>query len=380
MPGLTHLAGDLMATLAIAGLAYGVIATGLTARLLSRRSPPSTPPPPVTLLKPLHGVYPGMGAVLEAYCDQDYPAPVQILFGVHDAADPAVAVVQALMARRPDADIALVVDAALHGANRKISNVINIASAARHGVLVLTDADILPPRSWLRQVAQALGGEGVGAVTCLYVGQDDGSWWSRLGAMAISYGFLPSAALGKSFGLAEPCLGSTIALRRETLAAMGGFEAFANHLADDFEIGRATRAQGMTIAIPPVVVRHLGHENTLNSLFDHELRWGRTVRQIDPAGYAGSVITNPLPLALIAGALLDFSSLGLGLIFTTLGVRIACKFAMDGVTRSSAGRWWMIPARDVLSFFVFVASFAVNTIGWQGRRFRVGRDGVLSHP
>ncbi len=380
MPGLTDLAGDLAATLTVAGMTYGLTATTLTARMLSRRSPSATDFPPVTLLKPLHGAYPGMGEVLEAFCDQDYPAPVQLLFGVQDAADPAIAVVEALIARRPDADIALICDATPHGTNRKISNVINIAASARHDVLVLSDADILVPPSWLRQVATALGGEGVGAVTCFYVGQDDGSWWSRLGAMAVSYGFLPNAVLGKTFGLAEPCFGSTIALRAETLAAMGGFQAFNDHLADDFEIGRAVRALGLTIAAPAMVVRHLGQEGDLGALFDHELRWGRTVRQIDPGGYAGSVITNPLPLALIAAALLGFSPWGLGLIFTTLGVRIACKFAMDRVTGTSAGRWWMIPARDVLSFCVFVASFAVNTVGWQGRRFRVGRNGVLSHP
>jgi ceramide glucosyltransferase len=380
LSGLIHLAGELMAALAIAGMIYGVIATGLTVRSLSRRATPQTVFPSVTLLKPLHGAYPDMGAVLEAFCDQDYPGRVQILFGVQDAADPAVAVIEALMARRPDADIGLIVDSTSHGANRKISNVINIAAHGRHDVLVLTDADILPPPTWLRHVTRALGDKGVGAVTCFYVGQDDGTWWSRLGAMAITYSFLPNAVLGKTLGLAEPCFGSTIALRGETLAAMGGFETFANHLADDFEIGRAIRALGATIAIPPVIVRHLGHEADLNALFDHELRWGRTVRQIDPAGYAGSVITNPLPLAVLAGALLGFSPLGLGLILASLGVRIACKFAMDWITGTSAGQWWMIPVRDALSLCVFIASFAVNTVGWQGRRFRVGRDGVLSIP
>ena len=369
-----------MATLAVVGTAYGVTATSLTTRLLSRPSPPSTTFPSVTLLKPLHGAYPGMGEVLEAFCDQDYPGPVQILFGVQDAADPAIDVVEALIARRPDADIALICDATQHGTNRKISNVVNIAAGARHELLVLSDADIVAPPSWLRQVTQALAADGVGAVTCLYVGQDDGSLWSSLGAMAINYGFLPNAVLGKTLGLAEPCFGSTIALRAETLAAMGGFRAFNDHLADDFEMGRAVRTLGLTIAIPPMVVRHLGQDGDLNTLIDHELRWGRTVRQIDPGGYAGSVITNPLPLAFIAAGLMGFSPWGLGLILTTLGVRIACKFAMDRATGTSAGRWWMIPARDVLSLFVFVASFAVNTVGWQGRRFRVGRDGVLSHP
>jgi ceramide glucosyltransferase len=163
------------------------------------------------------------------------------------------------------------------------------------------------------------------------------------------------------------------------LAQIGGLSAFADHLADDYEIGRAVRAQGWAIAIPPMVVTHLNIEPSGRGLFGHELRWGRTVRQIDPFGYAGSIITYPLPLALIAGVLLGFPSATVGLILAALGVRIASKFAMDTILGASAGRWWMIPARDVLSFVVFMATFAVNTVAWQGQRFRVGRDGVVSH-
>jgi ceramide glucosyltransferase len=320
-----------------------------------------------------------MGEVLEGFCDQAYDAPVQILFGVHDITDPAVAVVAALKARRPDADIELVVDGAIHGTNRKVSNLINIAAHARHEVLVLSDADIAVTPDYLRHVAAALAGAGVGAVTCLYVGQQDQTLWSRLGAMAINYGFLPGAALGKALGIAQPCFGSTIALTTDTLARIGGLAAFANHLADDYEIGRAVRAQGLSVAIPPMVVSHVCIEADGIDLMAHELRWGRTVRQIDPAGYAGSLITYPLPLAMLAGALLGFTPQAGVLILIILEVRIACKLAMDAATGASAGRWWMIPARDILSFGVFIAGFAVNTVGWQGQRFRVGRDGVLSH-
>ena len=378
MSGVIALAGYALALLAAVGCVYLIASTALAVVFLSRRLPDGAITPAVTLLKPLHGAYPGMGAVLEAYCDQDYPAAVQILFGVQDAADPAIAVVQALQARRPQADIALVIDPTEHGANRKISNVINIAACARHAVLVMSDADIAVPRDYLRQVTTALTGHGVGVATCLYVGRDDGRLWPSLGAMAVSYGFLPNAILGRALGLAQPCLGSTIAFTADTLAAMGGFTAFADHLADDYEIGRAARKLGLSIAIPPMVLGHLGFEAGVGELISHELRWGRTVLQIDRAGYAGSVITYPLPFALIAAALLGVSPLAVGLILTVLGVRIACKFAMDAATGASAGRWWMIPARDVLSLGVFFASFTVNTVGWQGRRFRVGRDGVLT--
>ncbi len=379
LPGVIAALGWLVAAMAVVGSLYVLTAALLAARFLARRAPVDAEPGAVSLIKPLHGAYPGMDSVLEGFCDQDYPAPVQILFGVQDPADAAVAVVEALIARRPDADIALIVDGAQHGANRKVSNLINIAARARHPLLVLSDADIAVGRDYLRQVAGALAADGVGAVSCLYVGRDDGSTWSRLGAMAINYHFLPNAVLGKTLGLAQPCFGSTIALRAETLDAMGGFAAFADHLADDYEIGRAVRAGGEAVAIPPMVVAHLCLEPGAGPLVDHELRWGRTVRQLDPGGYAGSVITYPLPLALIAGALLGFSLPAVCLIFISLGVRIACKFCIDAATGASAGRWWMIPARDVLSFGVFIASFTVNTVGWQGQRFRVGRDGVLSH-
>jgi len=371
--------GGLAGALSLVGCLYMVAATVLTARFLAGHTPTAPAPTPVSLIKPLHGAFPGMGKVLEGYCDQDYGAPVQIVFGVRDPTDPAVAVVAALRARRPDADIDLVIDPAQHGANRKVSNLINIAARARHPILVLSDADIGVGPDYLRQVTSALAGRGVGAVSCLYVGQDDGSPWSRLGAMAINHGFLPNAVLGLTLGLARPCFGSTIALTADTLAEIGGLRAFADHLADDYEIGRAVRARGLAIAVPRMVVSHHCIEASGADLIDHELRWGRTVRQLEPAGYLGSLITYPLPLALVGGALLGSPIPALALILTALGVRIGCKFAMDASTGAPVGRWWLIPARDVLSFGVFVASFTVNTVGWQGGRFRVGRDGVLSH-
>ena len=379
MLGVVAPIGWIVAAMAATGCVYTLVAALLAVRHLSRPGPAATAPSAVSLIKPLHGVFPGMSRALEGFCDQDYPAPVQLLFGVQDAADPAIGVVRALIARRPDLDIELVIDPTQHGANRKISNVINISARARHGLLVLSDADIAVAPDYLRHVTGALLGDGVGAVTCLYVGAEDGSLWSRLGAMGISYGFLPNAALGKTLGMAQPCFGSTIALTAATLSEIGGFETFANHLADDYEIGRAVRARGLAVAIPPMVVTHLCIEADASSLTDHELRWGRTVRQIDPLGYAGCVITHPLPLALVAGALLGFSVPALCLILAALGVRIACKACIDAATGARSGRWWLIPARDLLSFSVFVASFTVSTVGWQGRRFRVGRDGVLSH-
>ncbi len=371
--------GWLCACLAAVGVAYTLAAGLLAARFVSRRVRTANTFPAVTIVKPLHGVHPGLGEALARFCEQDYPGDVQILFGVQDAKDPAIAVVEALRSARPNADIQLVVDPRLYGANRKASNLINIAARARHGLLIVSDADIWVEPDYLRRVVAAMSAPGVGAVSCLYVGGAGRGLWARLAAMAIDYHFMPGAVVGKALGLAQPCFGSTIAISTRVLAEIGGFAAFADHLADDYEIGRAVRARGYRIAIPPMIVSHYCCEESGAELLGHELRWGRTVRQISPAGYAGSLITYPAPLAMMAAALTGLPTWSLVLLSVSLASRVLLKVCVDAATGGRAGPWWLIPLRDVLSFGVFLASFVVNTIGWQGRRFRVGPDGVLLH-
>ena len=234
---------------------------------------------------------------------------MQIVFGVHDESDPAVAVVRALQDKYPHLDTAIVADTALYGANAKVSNLINMLPSARHDTLVLSDSDIAVTPDWLSQVTEALARPGVGIVTCLYTGEpanDGHRLWSALAAMGTSYAFLPNVVLGTSLGLAAPCFGSTIALRREMLEEVGGFAAFADHLADDYEIGRAVRARGYTLAIPAMGVGHTAAESSALDLLRHELRWTRTIRLVNPAGYLGSLVTHGFAFALMAAAVAGF--------------------------------------------------------------------------
>jgi ceramide glucosyltransferase len=342
--------------------------------------PPRTPQqsPPITILKPLHGADPWLAESLDGYCRQDYPGELQILFGVQHASDPAITCVRELQSRHPNLDIGLVVDERLHGPNRKVSNLINIRQRAKHDVLIMSDADVRVPTDYARAIVAALGAPGVGAVTCLYLGQGTGGLWSRAAAMAIDYDFLPSAVLAKTCGLAEPCFGPTIAMTSQVLQAIGGLPAFARFLAEDYEIGRAVRAKGYTIAIPAMTMTTLCTESRLGELFTHELRWARTIRRIAGAGHIGSVVTHPLPLAIAAAALLGWTPVAIGLIFAILGVRILVKLRIDAANGANAGPWWLIPLRDVLSFAVFLASFSGADVEWQGQRFSVRRDGVLT--
>jgi ceramide glucosyltransferase len=374
-------AGSLFAGLALFGAGYALAAAFLAGRFMRAENAAVATYPAVTILKPLHLGEPGLSDNLESFFAQDYPGDIQIVFGVHDSNDPAIAVVEALQARYPHLDTVIVADGALHGSNAKVSNLINMLPAARHGILVLSDSDIVVTPRWLRHVTDALAQPDVGLVTCLYTGEvvrGQNRIWSTLSAMGTTYDFLPNVMLGASLGLAEPCMGSTIALTRAMLDEIGGFMAFADYLADDYEMGRAVRARGHVLAIPAMGVGHTATESSARELFRHELRWTRTIRTVNPLGHLGTIITFGFPIALISAVLLDFSWMSLAVVGLTLASRLFLKRRIDGIFGTYAGPYWLLPARDLLSFAVFLTSLFGETVHWRGSRFSVEPSGALS--
>src|SRR4051794_24936336 len=215
--------------LALIGCGYLLAATVLVGRF-ARTQMPHTPATTrtVTILKPLYGDEAGLFDNLMSFAEQRYAGAVQIVCGVADAHDPAVAVVERLRASPTTHKVELAIDATLHGANRKISNLINMAPCIQHDVVILSDSDIRVAPDWLARVVAALEQPRVGAVTCLYHGVPAGGPWSQLGALFINAHFLPGVVLGLASGLAQPCFGSTIALTRPTVDAIGDFTAFAD--------------------------------------------------------------------------------------------------------------------------------------------------------
>ena len=364
--------------IAICGSIYAVFAAYLVGQMNRRRAIATTIFPAVTILKPLYGAEPDLSANLSSFCVQDYAGPVEIVCGIQDPDDEARGVAGDLSSRHPGVAIALVCNERQHGTNRKISNLINMMDAAHHGILVLSDSDMKVGRDYLRQVVGALEAPGVGAVTCLYRGLPGPSIWSRLAAMNIGQRFLPNVLVGLRLGLAKPCFGSTIALRAETLAKIGGFQAFATQLADDYLIGDAVRALGLTVAIPPILVAHSCPERSFGELWSHELRWARTIRLVDPAGYAGSVITHPLPFALAAVALGGFSILSVGSVLAALVSRALIPLQLRNIEPETQPSLLLLPFRELLSFAVFLASFWPAPVTWRGHRYDVGSDGTLT--
>jgi len=378
VPVLVHGLGWLFVALSLAGALYTLLAASVIGRFAAASVPQGGELPPVTLLKPLHFDSTGLEEDLDTFLAQDYPAPIQIVFGVQHAADPAIAIVNHLKARHPGIDIDLVIDPRRYGSNAKVCNLINMMEHAKHGVLVLSDSDIAVPRDYLRRVVGALHQPGVGAVTCPYTGRAGASAWSTLAAMGTNYEFLPNMVFGTWWGIADACLGSTIAVKRATLDMTGGFEAFSNYLADDYEMGRAIRHRGLRVSLLPLAVTHRCTEETLTDLFHHELRWSRTVRILRPVSHLGTLVTFPLPVALLALALLGGGAGGWAALAAALIARFVLRSRVEKAFGAASGPAWLLPIRDTLSLAVFFASFFGQKVAWRGSRLKVEPSGAMS--
>ena len=378
MPVLVHGLGWLFVALSLAGALYTLLAASVIGRFAAASVPQGGELPPVTLLKPLHFDSTGLEEDLDTFLAQDYPAPIQIVFGVQHAADPAIAIVNHLKARHPGIDIDLVIDPRRYGSNAKVCNLINMTEHAKHGVLVLSDSDIAVPRDYLRRVVGALHQPGVGAVTCPYTGRAGASAWSTLAAMGTNYEFLPNMVFGTWWGIADACLGSTIAVKRATLDMIGGFEAFSNYLADDYEMGRAIRHRGLRVSLLPLAVTHRCTEETLADLFHHELRWSRTVRILRPVSHLGTLVTFPLPVALLALAFLGGGVGGWAALAAALIARFVLRSRVEKAFGAASGPLWLLPIRDTLSLAVFFASFFGQKVAWRGTRLKVEPSGAMS--
>jgi ceramide glucosyltransferase len=337
--------------------------------------------PPVTVLKPLCGAEPGLYENLRSFCRQDYP-DFQIVFGVSDGDDPALAVVARLVAEFPALPIDVVIDPQQHGSNRKVSSLINMLGRARYDVLVMADSDAYVGPDYLTSVTAPLLDRKVGLVTCLYHGEPTPRIWSRLGAMYVNEWYMPSVLLARLFGHEGYASGQTICVRRETLQGIGGLRAIADHLADDYRLGELVRGLGLRIVLSPYVLRAEHHEPTLDLLVRHEVRWMRTLRVLRPRSFSLIFFGFSLPLA-VAGLLLcaveaSPSKLAWTLFQVTVVARVALHFAhrLRG-ERPLLADFWLLPARDLLLCWVWWRTFFTSRITWRGSEFDVDAHGIM---
>lgn len=377
---MSTLAFDIGLALCCAAAIYALLALVAVLFARGRRATPTATPAPASILKPLHGTEPRLYENLRSFCQQDYPC-FQVLFGVHDAADPALAVARRVHREFPHVDIEIVVDSRLHGRNCKVSNLTNILERARHPLLVIADSDISVGPDYLRHVCAPLARPEVGLVTCLYRSHALGGLWSHLGGLFIDEWFVPSARLTWLFGSRNFGFGATIALRRDTLDAIGGFQAITNELADDYRLAERTRRAGLATELSDYIVTTDVTEKTASQLLARELRWMRTIRMLNPAGYTFMAVSFALAVAGIGTLLTHGTPLALALLAITCAARSVLHFAVA----QRSHHWFsravctlpLSPLRDALNLALWGIGFARRRVAWAGQELRFDHKGLF---
>lgn len=333
--------------------------------------------PPVSILKPVKGFDPGMYEAFRSHCLQEYAGEYELIFGAGSEDDPAVEAVHRLIAEFPNRQIRLVICPDRLGTNGKVSNLIQMLPERKHEFLLINDSDIRVSPRYLERVMRQFAAPAkkpVGMVTALYRGRSAawtlGSVLEALGiATDFQAGVLTARVVegGIHFGL-----GSTLAVRREAMAAAGGLEALVDQLGDDYEMGARIAAAGYSIRLATEVVETSVPAYSFTGFLSHQLRWARTVRDSRRWGYVGLLFTHLLPLALanVVASGASFASIWLlGLaFFLRLGVAMQVGAGVLG-DRQVLRDLWLLPLRDAVGFAVWVWSFAGNTIVWRGERF-----------
>lgn len=371
------------ATLAavLAGLGILQCAAGLLAAccFAGRTPPPPATLPPVTLLKPLCGDEPLLEEALASCCLQTYP-DYQLVFGLQDPNDPALAVIERLRAKYPQRDITLIVNPLLQGPNRKIANLLNMLPAARHDLLVFSDSDLHVAPDYLERLTASLQRPGVGLVCTLYLGLPAvAGLWQRLGATQISHIFLPGTLLARAFGR-QDCLGNTMILHRDTLERAGGLHGLVHELADDNVLGQRVRDLGLQVGLADIVTSATVPEASPAAMWQHEIRWARTIRKLAPVPFAASALQYPIFWASIALLLSCGAPWSVALLSLSWAARAAAAAGIQRVLRSRMARppasipVWLLPLRDFLSIAEIVASFAGDQVVWRGHIFSPGQQ------
>jgi ceramide glucosyltransferase len=334
--------------------------------------------PALSILKPICGCDEKTYENLASFCQQIYPR-YQIIFGVQDLQDPSLEVIQQIIEDFPEVDIQFVITERILGTNRKVNNLASALTSARYDLLVLADADVKVGPGYLQQVVQPLKNPQVGVITCLYRSLSQG-WVTAVEALGKATEFLPGVLVSNQLEGTKFAMGQTIVIRRPVLDHIGGFNAIANYLADDFQIGHLAARAGYQVLLSSYIVDHVCARDTVLNALQRQIRWMVGLRVSRTWGYAGLIFT----YGTISSTLLVLLSGGTPLSWWVWGLTWLARILMGWVIGVYCLKdpmakllFWLAPFWDCLSFLLWCFGFFGNTFRWRGQWYRLTRYGEL---
>lgn len=362
-------------------LAYYVVAIIAAARFFirERSKPLGTFAPPISVLKPVCGIDFACYENFKSFCLQDY-SEYEILFCVNDLNDEAVPLIRRLIEEFPAQNIRLLFGAPQLGSNRKVNNLALLVLEARYDLLVQSDGDVRVGPSYLREMAVSFDRNETGVVSCLYRGVTQNNLWAHTEAIGAATDFSAGVLVAGWNGEVTFALGASVATTKSWLAKIGGYDALASVLADDYEIGNRVAKAGGRAMVSREVVETMYPAMTFREFWQHQLRWARTVRLCRPASYLGLLITHGLFWALAGAAASESARAGAFFVAAYLLLRLTLAWTVGvwGMNDETVRKkWWLVPLRDALHFGVWVASFFSNRIVWGGSEFQLKANGDM---
>ena len=359
-----------------------LVATGAV-RLAQRRRAMllGTFAPPVSLLKPLHGLEPDLESHLQSFFEQDYPE-FEIIFCARTDQDPGLEIARRVAARYPKIRSRFLCSGNAPYANAKVWSLERMQNAASHRFFVVSDSDVSVTPGYLRAVMAPFAEERVGLVTCLYRGVG-GSFWSRLEAVGMSIEMSAGVLVAEMLEGMKFALGPTMVVRRDCLEEAGGFRALGPYHADDFMLGNMIAAGGHRVVLSTHTIDH----HVLNSSFLpsvlHQIRWMKSTRFSRPKGHLGTALTFGMPYGLLAAGIavgLHRPLLGGLLLIWTWASRVALGALVGRLVVEEPSVWrsaLLYPLRDLLGSCYWVASYVSNQVRWRGEVYNLLQDGFM---
>lgn len=376
------LVGTLTSSIFLLLTIAGVVRFWSDAAKIRARTPADADLPPVSLLKPVHGLEAQLRENIESFFRQDYPC-FEILFAADEEDDAALQVVREVSARYPQVPCRILVTGKPPWPNPPAYCFYRMSEVAKHGILVTSDSDVEVAPNYLREVVTPMLDSKVGMVTCVYRGKNAAGFWSGLTAIGMSVemtaGVLVANLLeGMKFGL-----GPTIAVKKEAVERIGGYKVLGEYFANDFMIGNLIDKAGYRVVLSHHVIDHVVNQKTFGKVWENQLRWGKSTRYSRPKGHLGSGLIFAIPfglLGLIAALALGKPVLGGALLAVAILNRVIESWLVGwGVVRDPVAlkQIWMYPLRDLLGFTVWVASYTGASSVWRDSKYELRGDKIV---
>jgi len=335
---------------------------------------------PVSIVKPLKGIEPGLGENLRTFCEQDY-SEYEVLLGFSDPTDDAIPGINGMVASLTDCNVRTVIGTGRPGANRKVSNLEGLAESARHPMLAISDSDMRVDRSYLgRCMEEYFSGRNVGLVTSLYKISDPESIGAALESLTIALDFIPSVLVARRLEGITFGLGASLLLSKKALEEIGGFVAISDYLADDYQLGNRLWKRGYSIVLSRYVIENVAGPMSIADFWRHQLRWARTYRASRPKGFAGYGITHMVPFSLLLLIVEGPTALSLSVLGSAIMVRYGLAYVLQRkVIHSRQWLKWLVlvPIKDILGFGIWAWSFTSRRVRWRGNEYLILKDGKI---